>query len=158
VAAGLAGCNKPEATGPATTGFDAITTACTQFLAARQPHVLPGAAGDWTLTGYSPALVQPEVTRTESTVTPYVGKLVIKDNEAQAHAPTQAAAQAITLTPAHLLSNRTHTFIYRFDGQRWQWANGSRTTKAPSQSDTTVPLERAELAAPGSDFAACLPQ
>ena len=105
VAAGLAGCNKPEATGPATTSFDAITTACTQFLAARQPHVLPGAAGDWTLTGYSPALVQPEVTRTESTVTPYVGKLVIKDNEAQAHAPTEAAAQAIERAVAETLAD-----------------------------------------------------
>ena len=159
VVAGLAGCSKPEATGPATTSFDAITTACTQFLGARQPHVLPGAAGDWTLTGYSPALVQPEVTRTESTVTPYVGKLVIKDNEAQAHAPTQAAAQAITLTPAHLLSNRTHTFIYSFDGTQWRWQNGQRLTKIPGQNDRLEAVTLADVSAAGPrGFAGCLPR
>jgi len=156
--AGLAGCSKPEASGPAQTGFAAITTACTQYLAARQPHVRPGATGDWTLTGYSPALVQPEVTRTESTVTPYVGKLVIKDNEAQAHAPTEAAAKAITLTPAHLLSNRTHTFIYSFDGQGWRWQNGQRLTKVPGQNDRLEEVTLAEVSAAGpKGFAGCLP-
>lgn len=157
--AGLAGCSKPEASGPAQAGFAAITTACTQYLVARQPHVRPGATGDWTLTGYSPALVQPEVTRTESTVTPYVGKLVIKDNEAQAHAPTEAAAKAITLTPAHLLSNRTHTFIYSFDGQRWRWQNGQRLTKVPGQNDRLEEVTLAEVSALGpKGFAGCLPQ
>lgn len=157
--AGLPGCSKPEASGPAQTGFDAITTACTQYLAARQPHVRPGATGDWTLTGYSPALVQPEVSRTESTVTPYLGKLVIKDNEAQAHAPTEAAAKAITLTPAHLLSNRTHTFIYSFDGQSWRWQNGQRLTKIPGQNDRLEAVTLAEVSAAGpKGFAGCLPQ
>lgn len=157
--AGLAGCSRPEASGPAPTSFAAITATCTQFLAARQPHVLPSATGDWTLTGYSPALVQPEVTRTESTVTPYVGKLVIKDNEAQAHAPTEAAAQAITLTPSHLLSNRTHTFIYSFDGKQWHWHNGQRLTKIPGQNDRmeAVTLEDVSAAGPRG-FAGCLPR
>ena len=59
VTASLAGCSKPETTGPAHTGFEAIAAACSQFLATRQPFVLAGVAGDWTLTGYSPALLQP---------------------------------------------------------------------------------------------------
>jgi hypothetical protein len=155
---GLAGCSKPEASGPAATSFHAITAACTRFLADRPPHVLPGAAGDWTLTGYSPALVQPEITRTESAVTPYVGKLVIKDNEAQARAPTEAAAQAITLTPAHLLSNRTHTFIYSFDGKQWRWQNGQRLTKMPGQNDRLEAMTLADMSAAGpKGFTGCLP-
>ncbi len=155
----LAGCSKPEPTGPAQTSFAALATACTQFLAARQPHVRPSGPGEWTLTGYSPALVQTEVTRTDSPVTPYVGKLVIKDNEAQAHAPTEAAAQAISLTPAHLLSNRTHTFIYSFDGRQWRWQNGQRLTKVPGQNDRTEALSQAEVSAAGpKGFAGCLPR
>jgi hypothetical protein len=155
----LAGCSKPEPTGPAQTSFATLASACTQFLAARQPHVRPSGPGEWTLTGYSPALVQPEVTRTESPVTPYVGKLVIKDNEAQAHAPTEAAAQAITLTPAHLLSNRTHTFIYSFDGQQWRWQNGQRLTKMPGQNDRVEVVTLAEVSAAGpKGFAGCVPR
>lgn len=155
----LAGCSKPEPTGPAQTSFAALASTCTQFLAARQPHVRPSGPGEWTLTGYSPALVQPEVTRTESPVTPYVSKLVIKDNEAQAHAPTEAAAQAITLTPAHLLSNRTHTFIYSFDGQQWRWQNGQRLTKMPGQNDRVEVVTLAEVSAAGpKGFAGCVPR
>lgn len=155
----LAGCSKPEPTGPAQTSFAALASACTKFLAARQPHVRPSGPGEWTLTGYSPALVQPEVTRTESPVTPYVGKLVIKDNEAQAHAPTEAAAQTITLTPAHLLSNRTHTFIYSFDGQQWRWQNGQRLTKMPGQNDRVELVTLAEVSAAGpKGFAGCMPR
>ena len=154
----LLGCGKPEATGPAQTGFAAIAAACTQFLAAREPTVRPGAAGEWTKTGFSPALVQQEVMRTESSVTPYVGKLVIKDNEAQAHASTEAAAQAMALTPAHLLANRTHTLVYSFDGTRWRWQNGQRLTKMPGHNDSTVALTLAEVLAAGPrGFAGCLP-
>lgn len=154
----LAGCSKPEPTGPAQTSFATLASACTQFLAARQPHVRPSGAGEWTLTGYSPALVQPEVTRTESPMTPYVGKLVIKDNEAQAHAPNEAAAQAITLTPAHLVSNRTHTFIYSFDGRQWRWQNGQRLTKVPGQNDRVEAVTLEEVSAAGANgFSGCLP-
>lgn len=155
----LAGCSKPEPTGPAQTSFTALATACTQFLADRQPHARPSGPGEWTLTGYSPALVQPEVTRTDSPVTPYVGKLVIKDNEAQAHAPSEAAAQAITLTPAHLLSNRTHTFIYSYDGKQWRWQNGQRLTKMPGHNDRIETLSLAEVSAAGpKGFAGCMPR
>lgn len=155
----LLGCKKPEASGPALTGFDALAAACTQALAAREPHVRPGGSGEWIKTGYSPALVQPEVTRTESAVTPYVGKIVIKDNEAQATATTEAAAQAITLTPAHLLSNRTHTFIYSFDGKQWRWQNGQRLTKIPGQNDQLEALTLADVNAAGpKGFAGCLPR
>lgn len=152
-------CNQPGDNGPAQAEFQAMAGACARFLAAREPRVQPGAAGDWTLTGFSPALVQPEVTRTNSSVTPFVGKLVIKDNEAQAHAPTEAAAQAMTLAPAHLLSNRTHTFIYRFDGQRWHWENGQRLTKIPGQQDAITALALADVSAPApKGFAGCLPR
>ena len=41
VVAGLAGCSKPEASGPATTGFDAITTACTLPLRGTAPQSAP---------------------------------------------------------------------------------------------------------------------
>ena len=129
--AALAAC-KPQpapqqpaaATQQANESFATLVQACTQFVAARTPHVgKADIAGNsvWTKTGYSPAQVQPEVMATESAVTPFVGKIVIKDNEARATAATEAEAQAITLTPAHLLSNRTHTFVYSFDGQQWRW-------------------------------------
>lgn len=155
----LLGCKKPEVSGPAQTGFDALAAVCTRALAAREPYVRPGGSGEWIKTGYSPAQVQSEVNRTDSSVTPYVGKIVIKDNEARASAPTEAAAQAVTLTPAHLLSNRTHTFIYSFDGKQWVWQNGQRLTKIPGQNDATMPLTRAEVAATGPQgFAPCLPQ
>ena len=155
----LLGCGKPETGGPAQTGFDALVASCTQFLAAREPHVRPGGSGEWIKTGYSPALVVPELNRTESTVTPYVGKIVVKDNEAQAAATTQDGAQAITLTPAHLLSNRTHTFVYSFDGKTWRWQNGQLLTKIPGQNDTTVALALADVSAVGpKGFAGCLPR
>lgn len=143
--AALAAC-KPQsapqqpaaATQQANESFATLVQACTQFVAARTPHVgKADIAGNsvWTKTGYSPAQVQPEVMATESAVTPFVGKIVIKDNEARATAATEAEAQAITLTPAHLLSNRTHTFVYSFDGQQWRWQNGQRLTKIPGQND-----------------------
>ena len=155
----LLGCGKPAPHGPAQTAFDAIVVSCTQFVAARESVIRPGAKGEWTKTGYSPAQVQSEVTRTESIVTPYVAKIVIKDNEAQAKAASQAAVEAITLTPAHLLSNRTHTFIYRFDGQRWHWENGQKLTKVPGQADTLTALALTDISGPGpTDFAGCLPR
>lgn len=159
LALALQGCNgKPETHGPEQAGFDAIMASCTQFLATREPHVRPGANGEWVKTGYSPAQVTPDLGRTESPLTPYVGKIIIKDNEAQASASTEAAAQAITLTPAHLLSNRTHTLIYSYDGKAWRWQNGLRLTKVPGQNDTTVPLSLQDVSAAGPNgFAACLP-
>lgn len=164
---GLAACDRatapkpqitPEVKAAAEAALDTLAAACTRAVEARRPVVRPGADGQWTVHGYSAALVQRDVTATESPITPLVGKIVVKDNEAQATAPTEAAARAITLAPPHLVANRTHTFIYRFDGQRWHWANASRTTKAPTHNDETVPLTLAELTAPGSDFAQCLPQ
>ncbi|MFN3439658.1 MAG: hypothetical protein ACK41V_18335 [Acidovorax sp.] len=155
----LLGCSKPETSGPAQAGFDALVTSCTQFLADRAPHVRPGGSGEWTKTGYSPALLKPELSRTESPVTPYVGKIVVKDNEAQATATTQAAAEAVTLTPAHLLSNRTHTFVYSFDGKTWRWQNGQLLTKIPGHNDTTVALTLADVSAMGpKGFIGCLPR
>lgn len=155
----LLGCDKPASTGtPAEADFDAIVASCTQSVAGRTPTVQANDKGEWVKTGHSPAQVQREVTRTESPITPYVGKIVIKDNEARATAPTEAAANAITLTPAHLLSNRTHSFVYSFDGKQWRWDNGSLFTKTPSQSDTTVALTRADVSAPGQGFAGCLPR
>jgi len=161
----LAGCDNtadktaaaaaaPNATEAA---FDAIVARCTQSVADRTPTVRAGDNGQWVKVGHSPALVQREVTRTESPITPYVGKIVIKDNEARATATTEAEARAITLTPAHLLSNRTHTFVYSFDGEAWRWNNGSLFTKTPSQSDTTVALTLAEVSATGTGFGGCLP-
>lgn len=155
----LPGCNNAPVDGPAQAAFDALVASCTRHLAAREPFVRPGSTAEWTKTGYSPAQVQSEIQRTESTVTPYVGKIVIKDNEARATAPTEAAAQAIMLTPAHLLSNRTHTFIYRFDGTQWAWHNGQRLTKMPGHNDAMVPLTRADVDGTGPPgFAPCLPQ
>lgn len=156
----LLGCSKPDTSGgPAQASFAAVVAACTQFVADRQPHVHPGANGEWVKTGFSPAQVQREVSRTESAVTPYVGKIIIKDNEAQATAPSESAARDITLTPAHLLSNRTHTFIYSYDGQQWRWQNGQRLTKMPGHNDTTAAITLAEVAAAGPrGFAGCVPQ
>lgn len=144
--------------GGAQASFDAMVERCTQSIAARTQQVRPNEQGTWTKTGFSPALVQAEVKATESTITPYVGKIVVKDNEAQATAPTQAQAEGITLTPAHLLSNRTHTFVYLFDGKAWRWDNASRFTKAPSRDDVTVTLSLDDMAAPASSFAPCLPR
>lgn len=162
VAPALPGCQRgadaPVAPGPAEAAFGAIATACTQAMAARGPSVRTDGAGAWVQVGYSPALVQHEVVRTDSPITPYVGKIVIKDNLAQATAPTEAAARAITLTPAHLVSNRTHTFIYSFDGTRWHWQNGQRLTKTPGQEDRTQPLALADVTDGGTGgFAPCLP-
>ncbi|WP_298211155.1 hypothetical protein [Acidovorax sp.] len=162
----LTGCDRitgepkaaPAAPSMAETDFDALVAACTQSVAGRTDSVRATEKGEWTKVGHSPALVQREVTRTESPITPYVGKIVIKDNEARATAPTEAEAQTITLTPAHLLSNRTHTFVYRFDGKTWHWNNGSRFTKTPSQSDTTEALSQADVSVPAEGFAGCLPR
>ena len=165
----LLGCSKPADTDAAASApsaassvaeadFNAIVTACTQSVAARTPVVHANGQGAWAQVGHSPAQVKSEVTRTESTITPYVGKIEIKDNEAQATAPTEAEARAITLTPAHLLSNRTHTFVYRFDGQQWHWNNGSRFVKTPPLNDTTTVLTQADVALPGNGFAGCLPR
>lgn len=152
----LAGCRKaPEPPSPAETEFNALVAACTRTVAARPAVVRPDSQGGWSKTGYSAALVQGEVQRTESPATPYVGKIVVKDNEARATAPTEAEASAITVTPAHLLANRTHTFIYSFDGTRWRWQNGMRLTKVPSQTDATQPLALADVPA---GFAGCLPR
>ena len=143
----------------AAAGFDAIAASCTQFLADRTPQVRSSGPDTWVKVGHSPALVQHEVNPTESPITPFVGKIVIKDNEALATATTKASAQAITLTPDHLLSNRTHTFIYSFDGQQWVWQNGQRLTKIPGQNDTAVALTLAEVSASGPNgFARCLPR
>jgi len=155
-AALAAGCGKaPEPPSAAETEFNALVASCTQAVAARPAVVRPDSQGGWSKTGYSAALVQGEVQRTESPATPYVGKIVVKDNEARATAGTEAAAGAITLTPAHLLANRTHTFIYSFDGTRWQWRNGMRLAKAPPQTDTTEPLALADMMA---RFPGCLPR
>jgi len=160
----LAGCDRPSGSGAipapvgaAQAGFDAIVASCTGFLAGRTPAVQQLGAGPWIKLGHSPAQVQHELTRTESAITPYVGKIVVKDNEARAAAASQADAQAITLTPAHLVSNRTHTFIYSFDGRQWRWNNGSRLTKTPGQDDATVALTLADVSAPGQGMAGCLP-
>lgn len=155
----LLGCSQQAPGGPAQKAFDALVVSCTQFIAAREPNLRPGSGGEWIKTGYSPAQVQSEVTRTESAVTPYVAKIVIKDNEAQATATTEAAARAVTLTPAHLLSNRTHTFIYRFDGQQWHWENGQKLTKIPGQRDAITSLALADISGPSPrGFAGCLPR
>jgi hypothetical protein len=154
----LPGCSPQAPSSAASTAFDALALSCTQFVAAREPQVRPTAGGEWSKTGYSPAQVRSEVTRTESAVTPYVAKIVIKDNEAQATAATEAAAQAISLTPAHLLSNRTHTFIYRYDGKQWHWENGQKLTKIPGQRDAIAALALADISGPGpKGFAGCLP-
>ncbi|WP_255593357.1 hypothetical protein [Acidovorax sp. sic0104] len=163
--AGNAGTTQPVPAGSsaAEAEFDTLVAACTRSLAARVPLVQessPGETGSprqWTQTGYSPAQVQREVTRTDSPITPYVGKIVVKDNVAQASAGSQTEASAITLTPAHLRSNRTHTFIYSFDGQKWRWNNGLRLTKVPSQNDESTPLALADVAA-DKGLAGCLPR
>ena len=57
-----------------------------------------------------------------------------------------------------LLSNRTHTFVYSFDGQQWRWQNGQRLTKIPGQNDRMDELALTEVSAPGPQgFAGCLP-
>lgn len=154
----LLGCSKPEPSGPAQAAFDAMERACNKFLAARTPQVRLGNGDEWIKTGFSPALVQPEVKRTESPITPYVGKLVIKENVAQASAATEAAAQAIALTPAYLLSNRTHTFVFSHDGTKWHWQNGQRLTKIPGQNDNNEIVTQEEAAAEGPNgYRDCLP-
>lgn len=159
-AALLAGCNEaPPTPSAAESQFDALVAACTQTVAGRRAVVRPEGAGGWSKTGYSAALVQGEVKRTETPATPYVGKIVVKDNHARATADTQAAADAVVLAPAHLLANRTHTFIYSHDGQRWQWQNGMRMDKTPSQPDASTPLTLADVqTAEDNGFAGCVPR
>jgi hypothetical protein len=167
LALALTGCDRlglgdgkqvPAAASQAETDFAALAAACSQFIAARAPQMRADGHGRWTKTGTSPAQVQHEVTRTESAITPYVGKIVIKDNLARASAATEAEAAAIPLTPAHLLSNRTHTFIYSFDGARWHWQNGQLLTKVPGQNDAMVALMLADVSVAGpGGFLGCLP-
>lgn len=159
-AAALTGCSKPAAdsapTSAAQAGFNALVAACTQSIDARTFTVLANGQGEWVKTGYSPASVQGEVTPTESAITPYVGKLVIKDNTARVSAATEAQAAAATLTPAHVLANHTYTFIFRFDGQKWVWNNGSLVTKTKTTEDTTAALTLADVAAAGPGFSGCV--
>lgn len=159
-AAALAGCNKTagDATqiSAAETSFNAIVAACTQTIAARAFTVSANGQGEWVKTGYSPASVQGEVIHTESAITPYLGKLVIKDNTARVSAATEAQAAAATLTPAHVLANRTYTFIFRFDGQQWVWNNGSLVIKTKTTEDTTAALTLADVAAAGPGFSGCV--
>ena len=161
-AAALAGCGKPEAdsapTSAANASFDALVAACTKTIDARTFTVLVNGQGEWVKTGYSPASVQGEVTPTESAITPYLGKLVIKDNTARVSADSEAQATAATLTPTHVLSNHTYTFIFRFDGKQWVWSNGSLVTKTKTTADVTQAITQADVAAAGAGFAGCLPQ
>ena len=158
----LPGCDghPPAATpNPAETSFTALVAECTRTVDARTPVVAATDSGAWSQTGYSPALVQGEVRRTESPATPYVGKIVVKDNIARATAPTEAQARALAPTPDHVLANRTHTFVYSYDGTRWHWQNGMRLSKSPTQADTTEPLALADVeTADGGGLAGCLPR
>lgn len=157
----LAACGDKAAQTPsvAESEFHALVAACTSAVAARPAVVHPDGPGRWAKTGYSAALVQGDVERTDVAATPYVGKIVIKDNHARAVADTEAAASAITLAPMHLLANRTHTFIYSHDGTRWQWQNGMRLDKVPSLGDTRVPLTLADVqAADDGGLAGCIPR
>ena len=162
----LPGCDRnaspttaaPPSASTAEEDFRTLAAACAQSVASRLPTVQADSAGRWTQSGYSPAQVQHEVAHTESPITPYVGKIVVKDNLAQAHAGSEAEAQAITLTPANLHSNRTHTFVYSFDGQKWRWNNGSRLTKVPGQPDTVADMPLADVSVADSGFAGCLPR
>lgn len=156
----LTGCGKtPPSASAADAEFNALVAACSQSVAARPAVVQPDGQGGWTKTGFSAAKVEGEVQRTDTPATPYVGKIVIKDNHARATAGTQAEAEATTLAPIHLLANRTHTFIYRHDGQRWHWQNGMRLSKRTSQADVITPLTLADvLAADDNGFAGCVPR
>lgn len=161
----LSGCNKPASdmtaadapAGSAQAQFNTMVNACTRSVAARVASVVKDGSGQWVKTGFSAALVQGEVNATQSAVTPFVGKIVVKDNHARATSPTEAEVRAIILAPVHLLSHRTHTFVYQFDGQRWQWNNGSLSTKTPVQPEATRPVNTDELAAPDNGFMGCLP-
>lgn len=163
--AALAGCNKPSSDvvpanappGSAQAQFNAIVDACTQSVAARTDSVVDNGGGKWVKTGFSAALVQGEVNSTESTVTPFVGKIVVKDNHAQATASTEAEVRAIILSPMYLLANRTHTFIYQFDGTKWRWNNASLVSKSTTQPEATKAVTRDEMIAPDSGFFGCLP-
>lgn len=161
----LSGCNQPTSdvtatdapAGSAQAQFNAMVSACTRSVAARVDSVVKDSNGQWVKTGFSAALVQGEVNPTQSAVTPFVGKIVVKDNHAQTTSPTEAQVRSTILAPVHLLSHRTHTFVYQFDGHRWQWNNGSLSTKTPVQPETTRPVNVGELGASGSGFAGCLP-
>ena len=164
-AAVLSGCNKTSndataATAPAGSAqaqFNAMVEACTRTVAARADSIVKDRGGQWVKTGFSAALVQGEVNQTESAVTPFVGKIVVKDNHAQATAPSEAEARAIILAPVHLLSNRTHTFVYQFDGQKWQWNNGSLSIKTPVLPAATTAVTREALMVTGDGLTGCLP-
>lgn len=138
--------------------FNAIVVACTKTIEARTFTVRINSQGEWVKTGYSPASVQGEFTSTESTITPYLGKLVIKDNTARVSADTEERATAATLTPINVLANHTYTFIFRFDGAQWLWSNGSLVTKTKNNEDTTKTMTLADVAAAGEGFAGCVPR
>ena len=156
----LAGCGKSadNAAPPsaAEASFNALVAACTKTIDARTFTVQANGQGEWVKTGYSPASVKGEVTPTESAITPYLGKLVIKDNTARVSADTEAHAAAAMLTPAHVLANHTYTFIFRFDGSQWLWSNGSLVTKTKTTEDTTQALTLADVTAAGDGFSGCV--
>lgn len=158
----LAGCGKSasDATPPsaAEASFNTLVAACTKTIDARSFTVQANGQGEWVKTGYSPASVKGEVTPTESTITPYLGKLVIKDNTARVSADTEAHAAAALLTPAHVLANHTYTFIFRYDGTQWVWSNGSLMTKTKTTEDITMAMTLADVAAAGEGFAGCVPR
>ena len=58
-----------------------------------------------------------------------------------------------------VMANRTHTFIYSFDGTQWRWQNGQRLTKIPGQNDRLEAVTLADVSAAGPrGFAGCLPR
>ena len=158
----LSACGRPDSAreplGAAQLSFDELVERCRQSIDAREPQVRQTSGGEWIKEGFSAALVQGEVQATDSAVTPYVGKIVVKDNLALATAPTQTEAAAVMLSPVHLVANRTHTLVLSFDGQTWRWNNGSLATKMPLRDNATAPLTPAGLSAAEPGFAACLPR
>ena len=160
-AAVLAGCSQSDSDAAplsaAEVSFNALVAACTKTIEARTFTVRTNDQGEWVKTGYSPASVTGEFTSTESTITPYLGKLVIKDNTARVSADTEAQATAARLTPPHVLANHIYTFIFRFDGAQWVWSNGSLVTKTKTTEDITKAMTLADVAAAGDGFAGCVP-
>lgn len=136
--------------------FNALVAACTKTIEARTFTVSSNDQGKWVKTGYSPASVTGEFTSTESKITPYLGKLVVKDNTARVSADTEAQAAATRLLPAHVLANHIYTFILRFDGTQWVWSNGSLVTKTKTDEDVTKAMTLADVAA-ADGFAGCIP-
>ena len=159
-AAVLAGCgpSASDAAPPsaAEVSFNDLVAACTKTIEARTFTVRSNDQGQWVKSGYSPASVTGEFTSTESKITPYLGKLVVKDNTARVSADTEAQAAATRLLPAHVLANHIYTFIFRFDGTQWVWSNGSLVTKTKTDEDVTKAMTLADVVA-ADGFAGCLP-